>query len=283
MRRILLYLFVMVFIETVVFYAVSFGWHLFVEGYSMDTALRLFGENSDSPAVVSLVVATIYTIILLYIFIARQWCPRPLFQWRHVKGVVYVAILALVVAFILPLMFVEEHTSFLPNLVEAEFDTLLNSPWGYIIICLLAPVLEEVVFRGAVLQVLSERLSSPILTIVLSALIFSVLHFNPAQMPSTFLIGLLLAWLFMRTNSIVPGILYHWVHNSVVFLISQQIPEEYMDKPLSHFFDNGTLTVLLLVSLACMGFLLKTINVHTQQNIENAALAEQSAGQKKDA
>ncbi len=55
--------------------------------------------------------------------------------------------------------------------------------------------------------------------IALSALIFAIVHLNPAQMPHAFLIGLLLGWLYMRTGSIVPGVAYHWANNTAAYVL----------------------------------------------------------------
>ena len=47
---------------------------------------------------------------------------------------------------------------------------------------------------------------------------------NPAQMPHAFLIGLLLGWMYYRTDSIVPGVVYHWVNNTVAYVMYNLYP-----------------------------------------------------------
>jgi membrane protease YdiL (CAAX protease family) len=47
---------------------------------------------------------------------------------------------------------------------------------------------------------------------------------NPAQTPHAFLIGLLLGWLYYRTDSIVPGVVYHWVNNTVAYVMYNLYP-----------------------------------------------------------
>jgi membrane protease YdiL (CAAX protease family) len=111
----------------------------------------------------------------------------------------------------------------LPNIVEQEFDTLLSTRWGYLTIGLLAPVAEEIVFRGAILKTLLTKYR-PWVAIALSALLFSVGHLNPAQMPHAFLIGLLLGWMYWRTGSILPGMAYHCANNSVAYVLYNVYP-----------------------------------------------------------
>ena len=108
----------------------------------------------------------------------------------------------------------------LPNVVEEEFDMILQNRWGYLAIGLLAPLCEELAMRGAILRALlqSPKLS-PWGAIVISALFFALIHLNPIQMPHAFLIGLLLGWMYTRTGSIVPGVAYHWANNTAAYVM----------------------------------------------------------------
>jgi membrane protease YdiL (CAAX protease family) len=99
---------------------------------------------------------------------------------------------------------------------------MMNTPGGYAVICLLAPIAEEMVFRGAALRTLLEwKPERRWLMITLSALLFALAHMNPAQFIHPFLIGLLLGWMYERTGSIIPGIIYHWANNTVAYLLAR--------------------------------------------------------------
>ena len=39
-------------------------------------------------------------------------------------------------------------------------------------------------------------------------------------MPYAFIGGLLLGWMYWRTGSIIPGMVYHWVNNSAAYIVS---------------------------------------------------------------
>ena len=95
---------------------------------------------------------------------------------------------------------------------------------GYLVVGLLAPLVEELVFRGAVLKALLRWKQNPWVGIAISALLFALIHMNPAQMPHAFLIGLLLGWMYYRTDSIVPGVVYHWVNNTVAYIMYNLYP-----------------------------------------------------------
>ncbi|EJX06490.1 CAAX amino terminal protease family protein, partial [gut metagenome] len=101
-----------------------------------------------------------------------------------------------------------EQLDWIPNLMEQSFD-ILQSGWGGIIaIALLGPIVEELLFRGAIFQALLKDYS-PMKAIFLSSFLFAVFHLNPAQMIPAFLMGVLLTWACFKTRSLIPSI---WMH-----------------------------------------------------------------------
>ena len=161
--------------------------------------------------------------------IAMFWCLR----WAEVSGryllsrpymVVCWSILAALGA-VVPSMYLQEQLPELPNIVEKELTAMMSVKGGYFVICLLVPLAEELVMRGAVLRaLLMWKPDRHWLMIVISALLFALIHLNLAQMPHAFLIGLLLGWMFYRTNSIVPTVAYHWANNTVAFILTKLYP-----------------------------------------------------------
>lgn len=102
-----------------------------------------------------------------------------------------------------------------PNTLEETFIAMSNNPFGFLSIALLAPILEELLFRGAIENRLLQQWKNPWAGIVVSSLIFGVIHMNPAQIPFAFLIGLMFGWLYYRTGSLLPGIIGHVLNNSI--------------------------------------------------------------------
>lgn len=116
------------------------------------------------------------------------------------------------------------YLTFLPDWMEQTFDVLQSGWLGILCVAVLGPVLEELLFRGAVTKVLLQKYS-PTVAILLSGLLFGLFHINPAQVVSASLIGFLLAWLYWRTRSVVPGILIHILNNGVSVYLSLNYPE----------------------------------------------------------
>lgn len=57
-------------------------------------------------------------------------------------------------------------------------------------------------------------MEKPLWAIVVSSLIFGIVHGNWVQAPFAFVVGLALGWVYYHTGSLLPGILMHFVNNS---------------------------------------------------------------------
>ncbi|HLN73147.1 MAG TPA: type II CAAX endopeptidase family protein [Prolixibacteraceae bacterium] len=92
---------------------------------------------------------------------------------------------------------------------------------------LVAPVVEEIIYRGIVLKGLLTRYA-PQKAILLSALIFGIMHWLPLQIWGASITGLILGWVYYQTKSIGTTILLHSLINTAV-LISQYVFFLYPD------------------------------------------------------
>lgn len=97
-----------------------------------------------------------------------------------------------------------------------EFSKLMKDPFALIIMTVvLAPILEEILFRGILMKGLLNNGTRPVTAIVLSAFIFGVVHFNPWQFAGAFLLGLVLGLVYYKTKSLLMPVLLHAFNNLV--------------------------------------------------------------------
>jgi membrane protease YdiL (CAAX protease family) len=90
-------------------------------------------------------------------------------------------------------------------------------PWMVTILVLSAPIIEEVVFRGILFGRLAYA-NKFWIAIVLSSLLFALLHFVPFAVVTFFLLGALLAYLYHTTKRLWAPIVVHFVINSLALL-----------------------------------------------------------------
>lgn len=122
----------------------------------------------------------------------------------------------------------------------------------------LAPAIcEEIAFRGFIMRGLesSKRIG---LAILLSSIAFGVIHMIPIQSFFATLLGLVLGLLAYKTNSLLPGVVFHFVHNSLA-AVHQRIDWNWTDHTIwRSFVESGPeasmsyswLTILLFGAVA---------------------------------
>lgn len=82
------------------------------------------------------------------------------------------------------------------------------------LVCVLAPIAEEVVFRGVVLSALWTRWGAGV-GVVGSAAVFAAMHVSLYAFVPIGFFGLILAWLYVKTENLAVPIFAHALFNSV--------------------------------------------------------------------
>jgi len=91
---------------------------------------------------------------------------------------------------------------------------MLESPrWFFLVGVVFAPFVEEIFFRGFLFQGFRQKYGW-VRAMLLSSAIFAAAHLDPASLIPTFILGLVLAYLFHRSNSVWPGIILHFLVNA---------------------------------------------------------------------
>jgi len=233
-------------IYTVVFAAIQFV----VSGIIQGIWMLIYGPEAIMDATGMIITMTVFSILTMVIFLVAKWSvvSRHWLQTRPWATLFWCIMAAL--GALIPSAWLQEIMPALPNLAEDTFDMILKDRWGYLVIGLLAPLAEELVFRGAILRALLQWKRNPWIGIVISALLFALIHMNPVQMPHAFLIGILLGWMYYRTDSIIPGIVYHWVNNTVAYVMYNLYPDP--DMTLLDLFGNQRTELMALGFSLCI-------------------------------
>jgi len=175
------------------------------------------GAISSDPVVVALGTLLAALMMLWHLFHFKYITFSTVYLKKQ-----NLAVLLVCIPFIYSLMYLGSllmEAVNLPNLLEDTFMDMSHSFWGIISIALVAPVLEECLFRGAIEgHLLTLWKGKPWAAIVVSGLIFGIIHLNPAQMLYASIIGIVLGWLRWRTGSVVPGIVGHILNNSLAVI-----------------------------------------------------------------
>ena len=114
-----------------------------------------------------------------------------------------------------------------------------------IIIGVLAPVLEELIFRGAILNSLNGLKTYQ--SLILGGVLFALFHQNPAQLLYQGIVGACLTYLALKSGSVLPSVVAHLFNN--LFII---ITNAYFSGV--EFYNIYTIVVgLILFALSLLG------------------------------
>lgn len=246
MKRSFLYLFAFLCIQLFTAWLTAFVWYA-VSGTEPSEALRLAvnGDGGSVNAPLMITQTAVYGAVTMFVFIFFRWSAvSPAYLRTRQWGVFFWCAVA-ALGTIIPMLGLQQLVP-LPDIARQSVTALIDDRFGYIALCIFAPLVEELVFRGAILRSLLRAPYSPAIAITVSAIIFAAAHLNPAQMPHAFIIGLLLGWMYLRTGSILPGTAFHWVNNTIVYAWAVIAP--YMqDMTLTEIFRGNTRNALLAV------------------------------------
>ena len=139
--------------------------------------------------------------------------------WSAVGLGVAAALVRMLIAFVLLEQFpaLEESAEALSEAFNFEEN------WQMIVAGLLAtlivPFYEEIFFRGVVHNGLANRIGVWG-AILISSIIFGLIHFFPIQIITAFLLGLVLGWLYEKSDNLWIPIICHVVNNGIAMFMS---------------------------------------------------------------
>lgn len=184
------------------------------------------GKDATLGTPQMLLMQGIFGVICVALFLGLRWTPVSVHYWNtRPFSVIFWCIIA-AIGSIAPSMWLQSVLDFLPDLAGEELLDFIRHRWGYLVVCILAPLAEEVIFRGAVLRTMLEHWegNKRWTAIIISALLFALAHMNPAQMPHAFLLGLLIGWLYERSRSLIPCVVLHCANNTIAYLMTAAYP-----------------------------------------------------------
>ena len=209
--------------------------------FALMMALGLGGVKLEPTSTALLVVSTLVLhwaglVAALWLLWRNSWSPRAAFGGSRLSvplqiatGVLgYLALMPIiaVVSFVTIRFITVWNQSGLP-LIQNEEQMILEFfqggetfrlAYATFTAVILAPVAEEVLFRGIALPALARRMGTFTAVVIVSAL-FAAIHFHVAGFPVLFTLGVALAVAYLRTCSLLVPITLHTTFNLATVLI----------------------------------------------------------------
>lgn len=216
-----------------------------------------------------MIAAVIAGSIFMSIFMMKRVAVKEIFaKKKKMTPAVFIVLLFLFMLIQYPIGILIDVFESLLNLVGLTAETAIenasansSSLTAFLYVSFGAPIFEEIIFRGFTMNAYHKANGSKILALVMSAIIFGMMHGNPVQIFFAFVVGLVLGYTAMEYG-IIWSILLHIVNNFVLgdFLnfVTKPLPEEIQDRigsAVMLFFFIGGVIVLILKRKFIMSYI----------------------------
>ena len=108
--------------------------------------------------------------------------------------------------------------------VNTDFGVEWSSSWIeilllFLMIAIVGPIAEELMFRGYILDSI-QRLHGDRVAIIISAILFGLIHLNPYIIGTAIIGGLIYGWIRVKTGSLLPCIAAHMMWNTMALIVT---------------------------------------------------------------
>lgn len=131
----------------------------------------------------------------------------------------------------------------LGELLPVKERMLGDGAWTLVAVVVLAPIFEEVIFRGVLYNTFRHH-CSVLLSASLSALLFGAIHLEPVVVIEGFFAGFLFSYLYIVKRSIFAPIILHMCNNAMAYALSVL---SYADKSIPELVGGKRYYVLIYV------------------------------------
>lgn len=188
-----------------------------------------FPNNTQITGIISTLFA--FTVLMAWVWRKLDLSLRDIFARNHF---LYKSIIPVVFAVLGANILLSEADNVLRTFIPMgeAFTKVFNDLFhggnvylSFISTAIIAPLTEEIMFRGVILRGFIKKY--PVKKAVLvSAFLFGLIHFNIWQFTGALVWGIIAGWIYVKTRSLLPCILGHAVHNSMPFIVGNIIKVE---------------------------------------------------------
>lgn len=147
---------------------------------------------------------------------------KELFQWKKLDWHFLIPIGILIFSFtmiVLQLIHLIDYFLPIPDIFKEINQKLIrNELLSFLIVVIVAPVMEEIFFRGLILNGFLKNYSIK-KALIISSIFFAAVHLNPWTFIIHFFMGIFLGWIYIKTKNLIHSILFHAGFNSIPFII----------------------------------------------------------------
>ena len=254
-----------------IIYGIILGVRLALEGIAPDEIARVSSEKIQEGnfALVISAISAVVWIVVYGIWYKRSYVKDKKVEMKKIftlKSFLWLTLLGIGLQFSL-LMILNLFLSANPEFSKS-YDNVMkslgmgNSLISFVYIVLIAPVAEELIFRGVVFEK-SKKVLPFIYANILQALLFGIMHFNIVQSSYAFVLGLFLGYVCYKKKSIISAIYLHFVINLAGVLPNILFSNEDASQ------SSINIPVIIIIGLISTALVVvSTIKIKNEKSIE---------------
>lgn len=257
---------------------VSVGFEAGVQGGTISQAEiteKVLEKVLEFATLASMISGILTVVVLIIEFLIRKknfFKETSIFKIKSslIAPIIFLGFgLNIVITLVMKLIPVSEDVM---NSYAQSFNVLTqgNMVVNVIAIAIVAPIVEELIFRGLMLSRFQKGMPT-IVAVILSSLLFGLVHGQILWMAYAFVLGLILSFVFIRTKSLVSSILLHFAFNSYSACLMVLKIEDFEDSLIP------VLSIIGSVAFVASLVLIILLTIKDKNKIENIDNVEQVA------
>ena len=190
------------------------------------------------------ILSCVVTIVILRSFRFFNW--RQAFRISSIDW--SIGMLGIVAAFFGIISFnIAEEMIQLSDQMQDTFISMSVTIEGSLCMAVIAPLAEEIVFRECMLGHMLRNGANRWVSIIVSSLVFGLIHLNPIQIPFATAMGVILAIVYYKSGNIVLPSIIHILNNSAAVIQMRVLGDEVADFRLTEWLGGIAVSVLCAI------------------------------------
>ena len=157
-------------------------------------------------------------LLIIPLYLSSKFYQRECSSWKwnitYTQIIIYTVISIISINLISGVLFTNFPVQSNVNQIKDSYDISIAQ---LLSILLISPIIEELYFRGILLESLKHT-QSILISFCMTSALFSIVHFNISSSPTLFVLGLNLALLKLYSNRIIYPIIMHTIFNLIMLL-----------------------------------------------------------------
>lgn len=211
-----------------------------------EISAKIMNAVIHSPSFLGIALIAGSFLSIFFLVLVKKISLKSEFSIGHSKLKWAPFVFVMVLLIIVGVNIIVEQTE-IENTLDMSLTAMSYNVWGVLACCIIGPIAEELIFRGAMCGGMLRRGVKPWAAILVSAAIFGLIHMNPAQIPAAFCLGILFGIVYYRTHSIIPACLLHIFNNSFATVLTVVMGDD--DAAISDALGSSVSTYVMFIGL----------------------------------